>query len=164
MIHRSLSNNKLTVSEHLYQATLAKKKALEQQILNKKVANEIKEMEECTFKPVMATAGKNFSHQDRQGSSFFERNQVWKEQVDQRVHNERNDKEREQKKECKFAPAIRNSQKSYTKGIKETNHLRRTVAAMNDPFSQGAQAPIDNVIKGLDKHMSRIMTAKARKE
>ena len=35
-------------------------------------------MEECSFKPLMATQGKNFSHQDRQGSSFFDRNQVWR--------------------------------------------------------------------------------------
>ena len=64
----------LSVSEHLYQATLAKNKALETQILHAKIDKENREMEECTFQPLMATSGKNFSHQDRHGSSFFDRN------------------------------------------------------------------------------------------
>lgn len=57
------STASLSVTEHLYQATLARNKAKEAQILQAKLANEIKEMQECTFKPVMATAGNNnFSH------------------------------------------------------------------------------------------------------
>ena len=69
-------------------------------------------MEECTFQPVMATAGKNFSHQDRNGSSFFERNQVWRDQVEHRIHNERNKEEKELKKICKFTPDIKLSEQN----------------------------------------------------
>lgn len=39
----------LPVSEHLYQATLARNKAMEAQRLQAKVDKELKEMEECTF-------------------------------------------------------------------------------------------------------------------
>ena len=76
-------------------------------------------MEECTFTPVMATAGKNFSHQDRHGSTFFERNQVWRDQVEHRIRNERTKEEKQLKKECKFTPQIKNSEKSYVKSVKQ---------------------------------------------
>ena len=52
----------LSVSEHLYKATLARNKVHEAKFIQAKLEKEIKEMEECTFQPSMATSGKNFSH------------------------------------------------------------------------------------------------------
>ena len=58
-------------------------------MLQARLNKEIKEMDQCTFKPSIATSGKNFSHQDRQGSTFFERNKVWRDQVEHRINGER---------------------------------------------------------------------------
>ena len=59
---RAKSTGPLPVSEHLYQATLARNKAKEAKILQAKLDKELKELEECTFQPQIVTQGKSFGH------------------------------------------------------------------------------------------------------
>lgn len=108
----------------------------------------------------MVTAGKNFSHQDRQGSSFFERNQVWRDQVESRIHSERNKEEKQMKRACKFKPEIRQSEKSYTQMLKHDDRRMLMVPMQQDPFMP--PAPTEE-IKGLSTHLQRQAVAKQRK-
>ena len=108
----------------------------------------------------MMTSGKNFSHQDRQGSSFFERNLVWRDQVESRIHSERTKEEKQIRKTCKFKPEIKQSEKSYSQMMKNDVQQRMLMMPMQqDPFTQAQSEEI----KGLTTHLKRQAIAKQKK-
>ena len=73
---------------------------------------------------------------------------------------ERSKEEKQVKKQCKFKPQIDKSEKSYSKNVKETQHLKKIIGNNNlNPDSQ----PIEAVVKGLNTHIQRHMVAKQRK-
>ena len=65
-------NHTASVGDHLYEATVLRRKAQEKHRQEEKAKKQKDEMQECTFKPNFVS--KKFQHQSRTGASFFERN------------------------------------------------------------------------------------------
>ena len=57
--------------------------------MQEKINQELKEMEECTFKPMINQKTKNLSHQNRTETTFFDRNLQWREQVEAKITSEK---------------------------------------------------------------------------